>query len=116
MADVMKFLPELEGDEMVFINTFVKDMDDDAAQKFSMVYRSRRRDPQAILLMALIGFIGFAGIHRFYLGHIGMGLLYFFTAGLCFIGTIVDLVNYKSLALEYNQLQAQQIMTMLRSN
>jgi hypothetical protein len=31
-----------------------------------------------------------------------MGILYFFTAGLCFIGTIVDLINHKQIALEYN--------------
>lgn len=30
------------------------------------------------------------GLHRFYLGHIGMGLLQFFTFGLCGVGWIVD--------------------------
>jgi hypothetical protein len=29
--------------------------------------------------------------------------LYFFTVGLCFIGTIIDLINHKTLAFEYNQ-------------
>jgi len=32
-----------------------------------------------------------------------MGLLYLFTAGLCFIGTIIDLINYQDLAFEYNR-------------
>jgi hypothetical protein len=32
-----------------------------------------------------------------------MGLLYLFTVGLCFIGSIVDLVNHKDLAMEYNR-------------
>ena len=32
-----------------------------------------------------------------------MGILYFFTYGLCMIGTIIDLVNYKSITFEYNQ-------------
>lgn len=36
-------------------------------------------------------FFGFLGVHRFYLGHIGLGLLYLFTGGLFFIGAIVDL-------------------------
>lgn len=35
-------------------------------------------------------FLGLIGIHRFYLGHIGMGILYALTAGLCGIGWIVD--------------------------
>jgi TM2 domain-containing membrane protein YozV len=113
MADVLRFMPEIEGDEMLFIGNILKDMSDDVAQQFSIVYRARRRDPQTILLMALIGFLGIAGVHRFYLGQVGMGLLYLLTAGLCFIGTIVDLVNYRSLGLEYNQIQAQQILMMI---
>jgi len=35
-----------------------------------------------------------------------MGLVYFFTGGFCLIGTIIDLVNHKKLALEYNQKMA----------
>ncbi|UCD18570.1 MAG: TM2 domain-containing protein [Candidatus Zixiibacteriota bacterium] len=115
MAEVFKYLPEIEGDELMFIGGLLKDMDNTAAEKFSMVYRARRKDPQTILLMALVGFIGFAGIHRFYLNQIGMGVLYFFTAGICFIGTIIDLVNYRDLTLQYNQLQAQQILTMIKN-
>ena len=37
------------------------------------------------------GLIGFCGLHRFYTGRIWTGLLWFFTAGLLFIGQIVDL-------------------------
>ena len=80
------------------------------------MYRSRRRDPQTILLVTIVGFLGFAGIQRFMTDQIGMGVLYFFTAGLCFIGTIVDLVNYKKIAFEYNQMQAQQLAVMVKGN
>ena len=31
-----------------------------------------------------------------------MGILYVFTGGLCLIGTIVDLVNHRQLAFDYN--------------
>lgn len=35
-------------------------------------------------------FLGLLGIHRFYLGHIGMGILYLLTGGLCGIGWLID--------------------------
>jgi TM2 domain-containing membrane protein YozV len=42
-------------------------------------------------ILCIIGFFGFAGIHRFYLGRPLTGLLWLFSGGLCGIGTIVDL-------------------------
>jgi TM2 domain-containing membrane protein YozV len=33
---------------------------------------------------------GVAGLHRLYVGRIGSGLIWFFTGGLCGIGTLVD--------------------------
>ena len=54
------------------------------------------------------------GIQRFYLGQIGMGILYLFTYGLCLIGTIMDLVNNKSLTNEFNQKAAQEVAMMMR--
>jgi TM2 domain-containing membrane protein YozV len=47
-------------------------------------------DKSFIITVVLWFFLGILGIHRFYLGHIGMGLLYLFTAGLCGIGWIID--------------------------
>jgi hypothetical protein len=45
-------------------------------------------------LLAVLGLVTpAAGIHRFYLGHKWIGLLYLFTWGLFGIGTIVDLVQ-----------------------
>jgi TM2 domain-containing membrane protein YozV len=78
-----------------------------------MIYRSKRKDAQLILILCLIGRVGIAGIHRFIIGHIGMGILYFFTVGLCFVGTIVDAINYKDLALEYNSKMIVETMSML---
>ncbi|HBP54257.1 MAG TPA: NINE protein [Synechococcus sp. UBA8638] len=35
--------------------------------------------------------LGVAGLHRFYTGHWGSGLLWLFTGGLCGVGSVVDL-------------------------
>ena len=37
-------------------------------------------------------FLGYLGIHKFYEGKVGMGILYLFTFGLLGIGTLVDLI------------------------
>lgn len=116
MANVMQLLPEIDGEEMMYIQTILKDHSDQQATQFAMMYRSRRRDPQTILLVTIVGFLGFAGIQRFMTDQIGMGILYFFTAGLCFIGTIIDLINYKKIAFEFNQMQAQQLATMVKAS
>jgi TM2 domain-containing membrane protein YozV len=80
-------------------------MDDAKRQQFVLLYQGRRKDPQTVLLCTLLGFVVVAGVQRFILGQMGMGILYLFTAGLCFVGTIVDLINYKSMTLEYNRRQ-----------
>ncbi len=113
MNKIYTLLPEVEGEEAIFLDSLLKDLNEEQAQNFILIYRGRRKDPQTILLTALLGFFGFASIHRFFINHIGMGLLYFFTAGLCFVGTIVDLVNHKNLAFEYNQQVAREIKLLI---
>lgn len=110
MAKVIDVLPELQGEEMLHVQSLIKDFDDEKARKFANVYRTRRKDPQLILITCLLGFIVVAGVHRILLGQIGMGILYLFTGGLCLIGTIVDLVNYQKLAFEANQKIASEVV------
>ncbi len=116
MANILQLLPMLEGEEMVFVQGVAKEMTDNQFQQFATIYSVRRKDPQTILLTALIGFLGIAGIHRFLLGNIGMGLLYLLTAGICFIGTIIDLVNYRRLAFEYNSRMAQEVAVLVKAS
>lgn len=113
MNKIYTLLPEVEGEEAIFLDSLMKDMSDEQSKNFILIYRGRRKDPQTILLTALLGFVGFAGIHRFFINHIGMGILYFFTAGLCFIGTIVDLVNHRNLAFEHNQQVAREVKLLI---
>jgi TM2 domain-containing membrane protein YozV len=112
---ILQLMPNLEFDEMRYVQEILKGMNEGQQQQFAILYNSRRRDPTLILLTALLGFIVIAGVHRFLLGQIGMGLLYFFTGGICLIGTIVDLVNHKKLAFEYNARIAQECAMMIRS-
>lgn len=114
MARVIDVLPEITGEEMLYVQALLKDMDDEKARTFASVYRTRRKDPQLILITTLLGFVGLAGVHRFIIGQIGMGLLYLFTAGLCLIGTIVDLVNHQKLAFESNQKVANEVQALIR--
>ncbi len=114
MAKILEVLPELTGEEMVHVQNLIKDWDDEKARSFANIYRTRRKDPQLILVTALLGLIIVAGVHRFLMGQIGMGLLYLFTAGLCLIGTIIDLVNYQKLAFEFNQKVANEVSVLMR--
>ncbi|MBT1701172.1 TM2 domain-containing protein [Fulvivirgaceae bacterium PWU4] len=114
MAKVIDVLPEVTGEEMVYIQNLIKDMDDETARKFANVYRARRKEPMLILVTGLLGFIVVAGVHRFILGQVGMGILYLFTGGLCLIGTIVDLVNHQKLTFEYNSKVANEVIVMIR--
>ncbi|MDQ7817882.1 MAG: TM2 domain-containing protein [Melioribacteraceae bacterium] len=114
MANVYELMPEIMGEEQMYISSIIKNLDEQKAQQFANIYRARRRDPQVILLVTLVGFLGIAGIQRFLTDQIGLGILYLLTGGICMIGTIIDLVNYKKIAFEYNQKQAAQIAMMIK--
>lgn len=116
MANVLELMPMLQGDELGYVQNIIKDMNEDQMKLFANVYNVRRKDPQLILLLAVLGFIGIAGIHRFVLGQIGMGILYLLTGGLCFIGTIVDLVNHKRLAFEHNMMVALEVSKIVKAS
>lgn len=116
MANIMQLLPELDGDEMVFVQGLIQDMDDNKAQMFANSYRTRRKDSTTLLLLSLVGFLGVAGIQRFMVGQTGMGLLYLLTGGICGIGTIVDIISAKTMAFTYNQAQAQQVAIMVKGS
>ncbi|MDY0075832.1 MAG: NINE protein [Bacteroidales bacterium] len=116
MTKIYELMPDIQGEEMMFLQNLTKDYDDEKLRNFSNMYRARRKDPQLILLLCLLGFVGFAGVHRFILNQIGMGILYFFTAGLCLIGTIVDLVNYRNLSFTYNRQIASEINHIIARN
>ena len=103
----------VEADELAYLEALTRDLSDDKLQLFITVYNGKRKRTETILLCCLLGFIAFAGIQRFVLGQIGMGILYLFTGGLCLVGTIVDIINHKQLTFEYNQQMAVESMNMV---
>jgi len=110
---LLKYLYDVTPEELITINSRTKGFSDEELTHFASIYRSKRKDPQTILLLCLLGLICVAGIHRFVIGHIGMGILYFFTGGLCLIGTIVDAINHKDLTMEYNAKMIAETLSML---
>ncbi|PQJ35754.1 hypothetical protein BSZ35_15170 [Salinibacter sp. 10B] len=115
MSKILKHLPELEGDEQVEVARLLNKMNDRQAEHFARIYRSRRRDPIHVLILAAVGFVGIAGLQRLYMEEIGLGLVYVFTAGLCLIGTIYDIVKYQDLAFRYNREVAMEVAETVRT-
>lgn len=109
----MSLIPALEGEELVMLQHFTRDLPEQRLMTFVALYNSKRRKTDQVLLGCVLGFLGIAGVQRFMVGQNGMGIIYFFTAGLCFIGTIMDTVNHKRLAFEYNQQMAREAMAMV---
>ena len=101
--DLLINLRGMSSEEYSYLQQVMSGMDQRQAQNFVMFYSNKRKDPQEILLFTLLGFLGIAGIQRFLTGQMGMGILYILTMGLCFIGTIVDVINHRSIAFEFNQ-------------
>jgi TM2 domain-containing membrane protein YozV len=96
-------LPGITPEELGYIQQAIAQLSENQQKYFYMTYTTKRKSPQDMLIFCIIGTFLVPGLQRFIIGQIGMGILYLFTGGLCLIGSIVDLVNHKTLALEYNQ-------------
>ncbi|MDH5381207.1 MAG: TM2 domain-containing protein [Cyclobacteriaceae bacterium] len=116
MNRLFNLLPEISGEEMAHISQITRNMSDDDLQIYANIYRARRKDQQLVLILGLVGLFFLPGLQRFLLEQIGMGVLFLFTLGLCFIGSILDLVNYKTLANEYNIKKADEVMILMSTN
>jgi TM2 domain-containing membrane protein YozV len=95
--------PGLHPEELLFIKNINKDYNETEQQQFMSIYQGKRKDPQFIMILTFFGFCGIAGLQRFMMRDMGIGILYLLTVGLCGIGTIMDLINNQSLALEHNR-------------
>ena len=100
---LFSLIPGIDHEELQFLSSLVEDLDDRQLNLFASIYNGKRRSRDIILIGGVIGLLGIGGVQRFMVNQIGMGILFLLTAGLCYIGTIIDLINYKKLTMEYNQ-------------
>jgi TM2 domain-containing membrane protein YozV len=115
MPHITHYMPELSEPERTYIENLVGRMTHEQMHIFASAYRQRRKDPHTVLLTAIVGLVAIPGFQRFWLGQIGMGFLLLFTWGLLLIGSISDLVRYKTLALLYNEKMARAIATNMQT-
>ena len=112
--NLVSLIPAVEPDELAYLQQVTSGLSDDKLKLFISIYNGKRKKAEIILICTILGFVCCAGIQRFIIGQIGMGILYLFTGGLCLIGTIVDVINHKQLAFEFNQQMANESMAMVK--
>ena len=105
MADLMRYMPELTGEEAQYVGGLLSNMTDEQAANFTFAYRGQRRVETTFIVLSIFS------IGRFYLGQIGMGILYVCTGSLCFVGGIADLLNHKKILAKHNREIAQRVAT-----
>ena len=108
-------IPGVEPNELVYLESLTRELNEEQLKTFAAFYNGDRKKSDMIMIGAIIGLLGIGGIQRFMIGQMGMGILYLLTGGLCFIGTIIDLVNYKKLSYEYNQEVANNVLRAVKS-
>lgn len=107
-------LPGITPQEYSYLQTATNGLNEQQVRTFLMIYTGKRKNPSDMLLFCVIGLFLVPGLQRFLVNQIGMGILYLFTGGLCLIGSIVDIVNHKTLAFEYNQRMVFESLQMVR--
>jgi TM2 domain-containing membrane protein YozV len=95
-------LSGMSPEELHFLQRATAELNENQQKYFYMAYTGKRKSPQDILIFCIIGLF-IPGLQRFVVGQLGMGIAYFCTWGLFFIGSILDIVNHQKLALEYNR-------------
>ena len=110
MPHITHYLPELDSIEAQNIEQLVESLSREQALVFATAYRQRRKDPHTVLLAAIVGLVAIPGFQRFWLGQVGFGFLYLFTWGCLLVGSISDVIRYRTLAFNYNQEIAREIV------
>ncbi len=113
MARVVDYIPQAEGNERSYLELVAKHTTDEQFVRFIQAYAPERKEANTTLILCILGFCGVSGIHRFYLRKIGTGIIYFLTGGLFYIGTILDILNYRDMNSSENVIIASHIVDVL---
>jgi len=111
--NILMGIPGITPQELMYLQRVTTSLDEEQLKNFVFVYNGKRKNVQDVMLFTLLGFLGFAGIQRFMLNQVAMGIVYFLTLGFCWIGTVVDLINHRSMTDEYNQRMAHESLRMV---
>lgn len=106
MNQQLLMMQGLQADELAFLQQVTRQLTEAQEQQFYLLYANKRKDQQTLMLLCLLGVLGIAGIHRLVTGDTALGVIYLLTGGFCLVGTIIDLVNMKSLTYEFNRRMA----------
>lgn len=56
-----------------------------------------------------------SGLHRFYLGDIGLGIVHLVTVGFCWIGSVIDIININQRVNDANVKIAMQTLQIVKA-
>ncbi len=93
----------MAGESMV-LKSAKSELTTDQRLMFDNEYEKKKKSKLAAYLLWF--FLGFLGVHKFYLKKVGMGIVYIFTGGLFFIGWIIDVFIMSSQIDKANEVVA----------
>lgn len=93
----------LGKNELLELKQVAQGLTDQEIIDFFKIYKLKRKDPDNGFGLCFFTLLGIGGLNRFYYDNIVLGFLYLFTGGLCGVGTIIDLINNKNIALKANK-------------
>lgn len=85
-------IKEMTGQKLSFKETLVLKKAQKEVKK-SMKSDSASGPKSQIIALVLVLLVGYLGIHRFYLGYTGIGIIQLLTAGGCGIWALIDLIR-----------------------
>jgi TM2 domain-containing membrane protein YozV len=85
----------------------MQDLTDQQKMLFTSQYESVKKDRGTVLILSVL--LGTAGVDRFMIGDLGMGLLKLFTAGLCGILWLIDIFTIRGRVDDLNRKNAYEI-------
>ena len=69
-SKLLQMIPGIEANELAYLQTITKELNDDQLQTFAALYNGERKKSDMILIGGIIGLLGVGGIQRFMIGQI----------------------------------------------